>query len=348
MIRMHLRQFRSHGAVALASLVAVAVVVWLSHRHLSALYDTTVASCGARSDCDTARIVFQQAEQTLRTWLGVLTVAAPAVIGVFWGAPLVAREYESGTFRWAWTQSVTRERWLLGKVAVAALATVATIGGISLLVTWWAALGDQVGEQAFDAFDQRDLAPVGHALLALAIGVTAGLLLRRVLPAMVATLVVFAGTRAAVVNWVRPHLGARVLLDQPLDPRSTGYGSTDRGALSLLPGRPDLPNAWFHSVEIVDSQGRLLAADTVTSACPSLAGGTGAVGPGPHPSKVDDRLVDALRQCVDEVSRTHHLLVDHHPAASYWSVQWLEFGICVAAAVLLLGACAFMLRRRSR
>jgi hypothetical protein len=31
---------------------------------------------------------------------------------MFWGAPLVAGELESGTFRLAWTQDVSRVRWL--------------------------------------------------------------------------------------------------------------------------------------------------------------------------------------------------------------------------------------------
>ena len=52
---------------------------------------------------------------------GCVLVALPALVGAFWGAPLVARELESGTYRLAWAQSVTRTRWLAVKLAVAGL-----------------------------------------------------------------------------------------------------------------------------------------------------------------------------------------------------------------------------------
>ena len=54
--------------------------------------------------------------------LSFVSSLVPALIGIFWGAPLVARELEAGTFRLAWTQSVTRTRWLAVKIAVVGLA----------------------------------------------------------------------------------------------------------------------------------------------------------------------------------------------------------------------------------
>jgi len=43
----------------------------------------------------------------LQSFVKILLLAAPALIGMFWGAPLIAREFETGTFRLAWTQDVT-------------------------------------------------------------------------------------------------------------------------------------------------------------------------------------------------------------------------------------------------
>ena len=63
----------------------------------------------------------------------------PALIGACWGAPLVARELETGTFRLAWNQSVTRTRWLAVKLAVVGLTTMAVTEGLSLMQAWWAA-----------------------------------------------------------------------------------------------------------------------------------------------------------------------------------------------------------------
>ena len=59
--------------------------------------------------------------------IAVLAVA-PAVIGIFWGAPLVARELETGTYRLAWNQSITRGHWLAAKLGFSVLATAVAVG----------------------------------------------------------------------------------------------------------------------------------------------------------------------------------------------------------------------------
>jgi ABC-type transport system involved in multi-copper enzyme maturation permease subunit len=64
------------------------------------------------------------------------TYLAPALIGMFWGAPLVAREMEAGTFRLAWSQSVSRMRWLAVKLGVVGLAAVVTTGLLSSPSGW--------------------------------------------------------------------------------------------------------------------------------------------------------------------------------------------------------------------
>ena len=143
--------------MATTGLVLVAVVAAVTGPHLVHLYDTTVANCAARADCDTARAAFLQNDDTLRTLLGSLVRAVPAIIGIFWGAPLVARELESGTYRLAWTQSITRTRWLAVKLGVIGLASMAVAGLLSLIVTWWASPLDRAHRSQFTTFDQRDL-----------------------------------------------------------------------------------------------------------------------------------------------------------------------------------------------
>ena len=112
---------------------------------------------------------------TARLWLGVLVLVAPALIGMFWGAPLVAREFEDGTFRLAWTQSVTRARWMAVKLAVVGLASMTAVGLLSLVVTWWAGPLDRADLNQFATFDQRGIAPLGYAAFAFALGVTIGI-----------------------------------------------------------------------------------------------------------------------------------------------------------------------------
>jgi hypothetical protein len=51
-----------------------------------------------------------------------LLLAVPGLIGVFAGAPVIARELETGTFRFAWTQGCGRRRWALSRLALLAAA----------------------------------------------------------------------------------------------------------------------------------------------------------------------------------------------------------------------------------
>ena len=76
--------------------------------------------------------------------LGIgLILVAPAVIGIFWGAPLIARELETRTFTLAWNQSITRTRWLVVKLALTGLAAMAVTEALSLMYAWWA---DPIGK----------------------------------------------------------------------------------------------------------------------------------------------------------------------------------------------------------
>ena len=146
--------------------------------------------------------------------IAVLAVA-PAVIGIFWGAPLVARELETGTYRLVWNQSVTRDRWLAAKLGFAIVATAVAVGILTTAITWWAhpidgATGSQRGSLASRltpiAFAMRGIVPVGYAVFALLLGTFVGLVLRRSVPAMALTLAIYVLCQIAVPLWVRPHL----------------------------------------------------------------------------------------------------------------------------------------------
>ena len=124
----------------------------------------------------------------------------------------VAREFETGTFRLAWTQGVTRTRWLAVKLALGTLAAMVVTGLLSLMVTFWSSRIDEVRMNSFDplVFSVRDIAPVAYAAFAFVLGFTAGLLTRRVLPAMAIALVGFVVTRLTISSWVRPGSLARI------------------------------------------------------------------------------------------------------------------------------------------
>jgi len=183
-IRLTWRQFRTSAWVALVALTLLTVVAAITGPNLVHVHTATMAACHRTGDCTGAITAFLRTDSVLRNTFGTLVTVVPALIGMFWGAPLIAREIEAGTFPLVWTQSVTRTRWLSVKLATVGLASALGAGLLSLIVTWWARPLDSAGTAAYATFSQRDIAPIGYALLAFAIGVTAGMVIRRTVPAM--------------------------------------------------------------------------------------------------------------------------------------------------------------------
>lgn len=155
--------------------------------------ENTVRGCG-----DTVRSYLddQYTVHSVQIQTGLLMLVLPALIGAFAAGPLIARELESGTYKLAWSQSVTPARWLAAKLAVPAVLLLAGVSFLSAAFTWARArTGTEYAVDWYDApaFATMGTAPVGYALLGLTAGALVGLLIRRTVPAMaVAALVVGA------------------------------------------------------------------------------------------------------------------------------------------------------------
>ena len=153
MIWLTWRQFRVQALTAAAVLAAVAILLGVTGPHMASLYAASgIAGCQGDScansgqrlpltSCTTGAVDHVMYPVGL-----VLILATPALLGIFWGAPLIAREFETGTFRLAWNQSVTRTRWLMVKLALTGLAAMAVTEALSLMHAWWAD-PDQQGHQ---------------------------------------------------------------------------------------------------------------------------------------------------------------------------------------------------------
>ena len=191
-------------------LAIAAVVLLVTGIQLAHAYDAAAAACKQQGNCAGLFNAFlSQGYLTAGKLLEAVGLAVPGLIGMFWGAPLVAREFETGTFRLAWTQSVTRTRWLAAKLAIAGVAAIAAGELFTLMVNWWSSPIHKAnaGYTAFTSGSfHSGVAPAGYAAFAFALGVTAGLLIRRTLPAMAVTLAVFTAVIIAFPIWVRPHL----------------------------------------------------------------------------------------------------------------------------------------------
>lgn len=355
MIRLSCRQFRTQAGVALGLLLVTAILLASTGPHIAHIYDVYAkaqAACIASSRCGQVNIDVGLFDRLLEL-IGTALVAVPGLIGAFWGAPLITRELEQGTHRLAWTQSVSRTRWLAVKLTLVGGASIVATGLLSLMVTWWSSPIDRADLNRFGAgvFGERNITPLGYAAFACALGVTVGVLVRRTLPAMATTLAVFLGVRIAFTYLIRQHLMTPIHLSQPLASVVDGFGQRNAGAPTLFADASNLPNAWVYSTRIVDASGRGLTSHAVTTACPTLLnpppGGTPGSTSGHAVVVANSGADNALQACISRLSPTYHGLVTYQPASRYWLFQSYETGIFVAAALALSALCFYAIRRRA-
>lgn len=345
MIRFAWQQSRNQTLIAYGLLVAVAIAAIVTGIQLSHLYDSDVAHC--QPSCSLATQNYLAHDDFMDKTLDILSRAVPALLGLFWGAPLLAREFETGTYRFAWTQSVARNRWLAIRIGVAALATLILAALFSLTVTWWYHSRDKVGSNVYDVFDRRDIAPIGYALFAFAAGVMFGALLRRTVPAMAATLALFVLARVAVHLWVRPHLLAAkhtVVTLARQGPVQLGIG-TSNGAVHIFTQGGGPPNSWTLSSTMLTHSGQRITPGQMTAFlqqhCPRLVNGT-------PPTSGGVPAHDPWPQCLNEVSKAFRLDVAYQPVSRYWTFQWLETAIFLTLALAATATTFWLITKRGR
>lgn len=302
MIWLTWRQFRVSALVAALALGVVAIVLGVTNTH-----SATVTGDGFLS------------HDHLLKFLSTALVGVPAIIGAFWGAPLVARELETGTWRLAWTQSVTRTRWLAIKVALVGLISVAVTGLLTFMLAAWSGHNTNLGRFGTAMFAERGVVPLGYAAFAFATGVTAGVLIRRTLPAMATTLVAFLAARLLIQNWVRPHFATPLKMSQPL--------SLQNGA--PLQGRP---GDWILSSNFINAAGHVV--NNVT--CSTSAGSTGT-----QVARPDNA---AVRACLSG----YRQVLSYQPASRYWAFQWYETAIFAGLALAVIAFCFWWVHHRLR
>ena len=325
-------QFRTQALVVLGVLAVAAVVFAVTGIQLARSYDAAVALCQQQGNCAGLSSFFPSGGyRTVNKGLDVAALAVPVLIGMFWGAPLIAREFETGTFRLAWTQGVTRTRWLAAKLGVAGLAAVAASVLFSLMLNWWASPIHKAGvstpfTSGISSSYISGVAPAGYAAFAFAVGAAAGLFIRRTLPAMAVTLVVSATVMTAFPVWVRPHLIPPAQATVTLSAASINCFefSLDHRSLLVQTAPPHIPGAWILSTQLTTTDGRPASAVPVTAAC------------GPNaPGNSCQAYIESL-----------HLRqrVTYQPASRYWDFQWIETGIYLALALVLAGLCFLRIR----
>jgi hypothetical protein len=189
------------GAVAVFLLIA-GLKIHHDYAVLTACHPFDSAHCQALNSN------FNHADWTLANTMLILLQLAPALIGTFIGAPVLARELETGTYRYAWTQGYGRTRWTIGKLVLLAVTVTAAAGVFSMLWAWFFhpfLKQEDLSRLSATVFATQGVAFAAWTLAAFTLGALAGMLVRRIVPAMAATLGAYLGL--ALLTWLvlRPH-----------------------------------------------------------------------------------------------------------------------------------------------
>jgi ABC-type transport system involved in multi-copper enzyme maturation permease subunit len=246
--------------------------------------------------------------------------AVPALIGVFAGAPVLAREFETGTFRYVWTQGFGRWRGVAAKLVPLAVAVAAAAGAFSVLFSWYFGPFLAEGQQTSFAptvFDLRGVAFAAWTLAAFAIGALAGVLIRRVVPALVAALAVYAGLALTASVYLREHYLAPLVTNIP-----------------NLPGSAWMVGHWY-----TGKNGKPVSQSTINQVLQQYQ--PKAIKVGPHSSETFVDPVGFLAQ------HGYKNWMSYQPGSRFWPFQFIEGGWLLVISVLLVAMTVWLVHRRA-
>jgi ABC-type transport system involved in multi-copper enzyme maturation permease subunit len=323
-------RFALLGVVTL--LGALAVYLWIAGLQLHRAYAAAIACHPASSP---ACLDLVNTFNGMGTFLanGSIIQALPVLIGAFVGAPVLARELETGTYRYAWTQGFGRWRWTLGKLVPLAVAVTTAAGAFGALLSWYyqpyfATPGHQAlglsQTSAFNGglFDLREVAFPAWTLAAFAIGALAGMLIRRVVPAIAATLAVYAGLAFAAGVFLREHYLTPLLTTN-----------------LTVPGSAWILSQWW------TKGGTTLSQSTIQQVMEPVFR---RLMPAVPPDQVHLYKLPTLLNA-------EHYLTQHgytywtryQPGSRFWPFQWIEGGWLFALSALLIAVTIWAVRRRA-
>lgn len=313
MIWLTLRQHRNELVIVGGVIVALAILLIISGVAMHQDFDQLgVGAClrnaEARPACGDVINAFTTTYDPWRvtiSWLNLL----PMLYGVLIGVPLVGREFEQRTNFLAWTQGITKRRWLLAKIGIALAVTLVFTGVLVTTLTWWNGPYDQIqGHFPLTSFDFEGIAPFGYAVFSLALGITAGALLRRTIPATAVALLGYLPLRLWVDGWLRQrYMPPRSVID-------TGNVTTTRFD-------------WILGVSWVDGHGKAVSDFTTISTCSGAANKQG------------------FFQCFTDHGWLQAIV--YQPANRYWPFQGIEAALFSGIGIVLLGLTVWWVGYRS-
>jgi len=250
----------------------------------------------------------------------ILPLILPVLAGIFIGAPAVAREFEQGTYRLIWTQGISWDRWLLVKIGMLICVILCAFGILYGFFSWWSFLIPTViqGNRNIDFsnhFDGWGIVTIAYALFALLLGIFTGTVMRKTVPAMAITLVIFVLVRILIVNFWRPYYIPPVVVATP------AYTS------------PQIPaGSWIFSEDTVNRLGQSVTIDSL-QVCNQLLSS--------NPTSAEKAQND---RCI--INHGFQNKTAYQPADRFWLLQGIESSIYVLIAAILFGLTFLWIRYR--
>ena len=311
MIWVSWRQQRTETLIAAAVLALISALLIPTGLQMASAYhhDGLSACLGAHpsSVCNDTINRFGERFRHLGGLLGWFTLV-PGLIGVLLAAPFVL-ELESGTYRLAWTQSITRRRWITTKLAITIGAALLAVLGLTLLMIWWHGPLDRVqGRMDNSVYDSEGTVPFGYVLLALGLALAVGAVWRRTVPALVVAFVGYFASRIFVDTWLRQRL---------VSPLTATWSAGPSGRVS---GPAALNHAWVITESPSDKLGHPFSF---------------SLKPGP----CLQQLGSANKQVAPNCPSPHlaaYMHAVYQPASRFWLLQGIETGLFAGVGVVLI------------
>jgi hypothetical protein len=313
------RQQRTEALITAALVALLTALVVPAGIHLASFYDhDAVTRCIHHKSAACAQTLadFGGRAGILRSVMPWFTLL-PGLIGVALAAPIML-DLESGTFRLAWTQSITRRRWIAIRFSIAVATSLVAGGLLAVLFTWYRVPLDKVYGR-FDGssgFDVEGIVPLGYVLFALALALAVGVAWRRTAPSVVTAFLAYVASRLFVDDWLRQRFETPVSATW----RVQAHGLNLDQAWVLQSGLSDRAGHPFHG-----GFGAL-------QSCARTAASKGFNGLDPH--------------CLARHGAGYNHAV-YQPASRFWDFQGIETALFAGVALLLLGFAAWWLQKRT-
>lgn len=319
------RQYRKQVIIFVGLFLVFAVITIPSSMHFWHNYQHILATCNQGNTCGQIRntVFSSQTDGLAVNFVKLTLLGLPILLGLFVGVPLIAKEYVDNTTKLVWTQGISRRKWLITKLAWVLLATVAYTAAFTVLATWFSRTSNAIDHDKFNplAFSSQGIVPVAIAVFAVAVGTMFGAWLKKLLPALGATLGLLIVLQVAVPLAVRPHY-------QPAQTAKQSIDALDRGATSQLGLGGE---EWVISSRQATDSGVVLNPNNPPEECvvkqdgKKVQGGAFSTGNGPIISL----------ECLKSLGYKQE--VNYQPAYRYWNFQRIEAALYLALTIITIG-----------